>query len=189
MRPLRPKLIIYLLKQTAGLPVWIGKNEAGLNKHPAHKSIGFQLRLAARLHRTRMAELLHDIGLHPGQDQALQLLGEGAANMGEIAHALRIRPPTASKTIARLIQQGLVSRQTTSGDARVVTISLTPEGQEKLIAINAMAQMLEGEIEALFDQQEIKRLRKALRRIGDSLQAQIKDKSSPDHPSEPPSEP
>lgn len=149
-----------------------------MTKHPAHKSIGFQLRLAARLHRTRMASLLQDIDLHPGQDQALQMLGEGAATMGEIARSLRIRPPTASKTIARLIQQGLVTRQTTQEDARVITVSLTLEGQEKLIAINTMAEMLEGEIEALFDQQEIKRLRKALRRMSDNLQHHMQDKAS-----------
>lgn len=148
-----------------------------MTKHPAHKSIGFQLRLAARLHRIHMAASLNDIGLHPGQDQALQVLGEGAATMGEIAHALHIRPPTASKTVARLIQQGLVIREAPAEDGRIIRISITPEGQEKLSAINTMAYALEEKIEALFDQREIKRLRKALRRMSDALQKNPEEKN------------
>lgn len=151
-------------------------------KHPARKSIGFQLRLAARLHRTRMAVMLQEIGLFPGQDHALQVLGEGEATMGEIARALRIRPPTASKTVARLIQQGLVTRQSSEEDARVVTISLTPDGRERLSAINAMADALEGEIEAMFDQKDIKRLRKSLRRLNDGLRETLPNISDEEEP-------
>lgn len=139
-------------------------------KHPARKSIGFQLRLAARLHRTRMAEMLHSIDLFPGQDQALQALEAGETTMGDLARALRIRPPTASKTIARLIHQGLVSRQTKPGDGRIVTIRLTEHGQSKLEYINAMTQALETEIALILEEKEVKRLRKSLRRITEGWQ-------------------
>ena len=56
-----------------------------------------------------MAMLLGEIGLFPGQEQALQVLAQhdNGMTMGELSRTLHVRPPTASKTIARLTAQGL----------------------------------------------------------------------------------
>lgn len=136
-------------------------------KHPGRKLIGFQLVLAARLHRTRMAMLLGEIGLFPGQEQALQVLAQNQSNMtmGELSRTLHVRPPTASRTIARLAVQGLVERDSSSPDGRVVRVRLTKAGAEKLARVDAATDQLEGELAELFDGKESKRLRKALRRI------------------------
>ncbi|MCA0399307.1 MAG: MarR family transcriptional regulator [Proteobacteria bacterium] len=140
-------------------------------KHPGRKSIGFQLMLAARLHRTRMAILLDEIGLFPGQEQALQVLAQNQAGMtmGELSRALHVRPPTTSKTIARLAAQELVERDSTAGDGRVVRARLTAAGLEKLARIDAATAQIEGEINELFDSKDAKRLRKSLRRIARKL--------------------
>ena len=45
------------------------------------------------------------------------LAAEGALTMGELAAILRVRPPTASKTISRLSALGLVARQSRNGGA------------------------------------------------------------------------
>ena len=144
-------------------------------KHPGRKSIGFQLVLAARLHRTRMAMLLDEIGLFPGQEQALQVLAqhENGMTMGELSRTLHVRPPTASKTIARLNAQGLVEREGNSPDGRVVRVSLTPLGREKLERIDQVTDQLEGELVDLFDNKDARRLRKSLRRIAKQLGEQI----------------
>lgn len=140
-------------------------------KHPGRKSIGFQLVLAARLHRTRMAILLDEIGLFPGQEHALQILAqhEDGMSMGDLSRALHVRPPTASKTITRLAGQGLVERDGASPDGRVVRVKLTDTGREKLERIDEATEQLEGELSGLFDNKEARRLRKALRRISRHL--------------------
>lgn len=140
-------------------------------KHPGRKSIGFQLMLAARLHRTRMAILLDEIGLFPGQEQALQVLAQNKAGMtmGELSRTLHVRPPTTSKTIARLAAQDLVERDTNSNDGRVVRVKLTANGLEKLARIDVATAQIEGEMSELFDQKDAKRLRKSLRRIAKKL--------------------
>lgn len=140
-------------------------------KHPGRKSISFQLMLAARLHRTRMAILLDEIGLFPGQEQALQVLAQNKSGMtmGELSRTLHVRPPTTSKTIARLAAQDLVERDANADDGRVVRVKLTASGLEKLARIDAATAQIETEMNDLFDSKETKRLRKALRRIAKKL--------------------
>lgn len=151
-------------------------------KHPGRKSIGFQLVLAARLHRTRMAILLEEIGLFPGQEQVLQVLAQhkSGMTMGELSRTLHVRPPTTSKTIARLAAQDLVERDANSPDGRVVRVKLTAAGLEKLARIDAATGQIEGEINDLFDGKDIKRLRKSLRRIAKKLGEAIDPDGNPD---------
>lgn len=139
-------------------------------KHPARKSIGFQLMLAARLYRTRMALLLDDLGLFPGQEQTLQVLAASdGATMGELSRVLRVRPPTVSKTIARLTTQGLVERKMSVDDARVVRVHLTPAGHERLQRLDQVVEAIEAELQEILDDKEARRIRKLLRRVTKGL--------------------
>lgn len=139
-------------------------------KHPARKQLGFQLMLAARLQRTRMAVQLETIGLFPGQEQTLQALAASdGATMGDLSRTLRVRPPTISKTIARLTAQGLVDRRVSSKDGRVVRVHLTDEGRAKLAAIEEMSAQVETELFDILGDKEAKRLRKLLRELSKGL--------------------
>src|SRR3712207_2990785 len=90
-------------------------------KHPGAKNVGWALVHAARLHRRRMGDKLAGLGLFAGQEQVLQALAATEVmTMGELAGVLRVRPPTASKTISRLAALGLVERHPEPDDARVV---------------------------------------------------------------------
>jgi DNA-binding MarR family transcriptional regulator len=141
-----------------------------LIKHPVSKSIGWTLTQAARLHRSRMGDKLSEFGLFAGQEQAIQALAAlGAATMGDLAEILRVRPPTTSKTIARLSAQGLVKRLTEPGDARIVRVGLTEEGQAKAMALQEVWEDVEKELLHNFDGKEHKKLRKFLRRIAGNL--------------------
>jgi DNA-binding MarR family transcriptional regulator len=134
------------------------------------KSIGAALTLAARLHRARSAELLADIGLYPGQDRALELLSDGdVASMGDLASALQVKPPTASKMIARLAQQGLVTRAGVAKDARRVNVVLTEEGRRRVELLPDLADALETELIDGLDGKDRKRLRKLLRKATRNL--------------------
>jgi DNA-binding MarR family transcriptional regulator len=139
-------------------------------KHPGAKSVGWALVQAARLHRGRMGDKLADLGLFAGQEQVLQALSSaGAMTMGELATVLRVRPPTASKTISRLAALNLVERHAEPDDARVVRVKLTEEGLKRAAAIEALWDDVEKELLGGFDSKDRKRLRKMLRRAARNL--------------------
>jgi DNA-binding MarR family transcriptional regulator len=139
-------------------------------KHPGAKSVGWALVQAARLHRSRMGDKLASLGLFAGQEQVLQALAvEGMMTMGELASILRVRPPTASKTVSRLAALGLVERQAEPDDARIVRVRLTPEGQAKAVAIETLWDDVEDEMLDGFDPKDRKRLRKLLRKVARNL--------------------
>lgn len=99
---------------------------------------------AAKAHRTRAAVQLSQIGLYPGQDAVLALLGESdGLTMGEVADALGIQPPTVTKMVSRLSAAGLVERRTVEGDQRKASVHLTPGGRSKLEQIDAIWHELE----------------------------------------------
>jgi DNA-binding MarR family transcriptional regulator len=137
--------------------------------NPYAKTVGFELLHAARLHRARSAQLLSEIGLFPGQEQVLTLLADDERTMGDLATSLRVRPPTASKTIARLSAQGLVERRASSGDGRTVRVGLTEAGRARANAVEAVWNALEAEAVAGLDPKDRKRLRKLLRKLGQNV--------------------
>ncbi len=140
------------------------------NKHPGIKSVGWALVQTSRLHRSRTGDKLSQLGLFAGQEQVLQALGNsGPMTMGELANILRVRPPTASKTVSRLSALKLVERHTEPGDARVVRVKLTKEGKRKAAAIDALWDEVEAELLQGFDNKDRKRLRKLLRRAAKNL--------------------
>lgn len=139
-------------------------------KHPGSKSVGWALVQAARMHRSRMGDRLGELGLFAGQEQVVQALAaEGQMTMGELAAILRVRPPTASKTISRLAALGLVERRSEPDDARVVRVGLTPDGAAKAEAIARLWDDVEGELLGDFDGRDRKRLRKLLRKVARNL--------------------
>jgi len=139
-------------------------------KDPFAKTIGYRLNHTARLQRALSARLLSDLGLFPGQEAVLKLLCEhDGRTMGDLATGLRVRPPTASKTIARLTTQGLVERRATDGDGRLVRVFLTDEGRSRGAAIDGVWEALENDMVAGLDHKERKRLRKLLRKVEKAL--------------------
>ena len=139
-------------------------------KHPGAKSVGWALVQAARLHRSRMGDKLGELGLFAGQEQVLQALAAtGLMTMGELANVLRVRPPTASKTVSRLAALHLVERHAEPDDARIVRVKLTEEGQRKAAAIEQRLGRCRGRALGGFDAKDRKRLRKLLRRVAKNL--------------------
>lgn len=134
------------------------------------KAIGPLLVRAARLQRARAGQMLAGIGLFPGQDAVLELLiQQDGRTMGELADILQVRPPTVSKTIARLAAQGLLERRAGTEDHRQVRVHLTDDGRTRAASIEAIRDGLEEEIVAGLDAKDRRRLRKLLRKLGRNL--------------------
>lgn len=137
---------------------------------PAAKSVGWALVQAARLHRARVGDRLAELDLFAGQEQVVQVLAAaGSMTMGDLAATLRVRPPTASKTISRLAALGFVERRAEAGDGRIVRVRLTETGLAKAAAIERIWDDVEAELLEGFDNKERRRLRKLLRRVARSL--------------------
>ncbi|MCB4770707.1 MarR family transcriptional regulator [Ancylobacter sp. Lp-2] len=138
------------------------------------KSIGLRLQHAARLQRALAARRLQELGLFPGQETVLKLLFDlDGRTMSELAGALRVRPPTASKTVGRLAAQGLLVRKASDTDARLVRVHLTDEGRTRAGAIDDIWDSLEDTMTGGIDGKDRKRLRKLLRRIEKNLSLKL----------------
>lgn len=137
---------------------------------PGVRSVGWALVQAARLHRARTGDRLAKLGLFAGQEQVVQALASaGTMTMGDLAALLRVRPPTASKTVTRLAALGIVERRAESGDGRVVRVQLTPAGLAKAEAIEQIQEEVEAELLDHLDKTDRRRLRKLLRKAARGL--------------------
>ncbi len=69
------------------------------------------------------------IGIGPSQLSALSVIVYGGPrSLHELARAEQVRPPTMSRIVDALVEEGLVKRQVNDADRRTVTISPTPRG-------------------------------------------------------------
>jgi len=56
-----------------------------------------------------------------------------AIGLGDLASALRLAPSTVSGLVQRLVESGLVNRETDPGDRRATVIELSAAGREQLV--------------------------------------------------------
>src|SRR3954452_11266440 len=76
-------------------------------------------------------QLLGDVDLSMTQVKMLMLLEEpGELSVKEIAHALHLSLPAASRAIDGLAQRGLVDRRESESDRRSKLVSLRPGGRQ-----------------------------------------------------------
>ena len=144
--------------------------DGGMAKDKIIDPVGQILTLAARRHRVRTAALLSEIGLFPGQDKVLESLqGVDGLTMSEIAAALDVRPPTASKMIGRMAAQDLLERKGRDGDARMVLVSITDTGRGRLDDLRRITKRVERDAVANLDDKDIRRLRRLLKKVARNL--------------------
>jgi len=95
-------------------------------------SIAGRLRLSA----TRLARQLRQeasTGLSPSQLSALaQIHGHGPLTLGALAEHERVAPPSITRVVSKLEGDGLVTRQPSPDDRRVVNVAVTPAGENLL---------------------------------------------------------
>jgi DNA-binding MarR family transcriptional regulator len=83
-----------------------------------------------------LAQESKEYGLGPAEAVALIALTRGAEPISGVARASGIRPNGASVLVERLRLRGLVRRERSKRDSRIVTVELTDEGKaaaDKLI--------------------------------------------------------
>ncbi|GAA2310844.1 MarR family winged helix-turn-helix transcriptional regulator [Streptomyces kunmingensis] len=101
----------------------------------------FQL---ARAHRGYASAMLRDMKLHPGQELLLmQLFDRDGQSQSELLESVGLDHSTVSKSLRRMQEAGLVSREPAEHDRRVMVVRLTDEGRAMKKPITAMWQTLE----------------------------------------------
>ncbi|EJF89370.1 MarR family winged helix-turn-helix transcriptional regulator [Bartonella tamiae] len=80
--------------------------------------------------RKSLAQRLYDYGLYAGQDRViLALAAQDGQSPSVLAKRLGIKPPTVTKTIARLQEQGFVIKRYCHKDQRLLYVFLTKNGR------------------------------------------------------------
>ncbi|PJE96367.1 transcriptional regulator [Streptomyces carminius] len=87
----------------------------------------FQL---ARTHRAHAAGMLRAMNLHPGQELLLmQLFDHDGRTQAELLERAGLDHSTVSKSLRRMQEAGLLTREPASHDRRVMVVHLTDAGR------------------------------------------------------------
>jgi len=98
-------------------------------------AVASELRLACmRISRRVRFESTHEVPPH--QFSVLVRLEEAPRTPGELADIERVSPPSMTRTVAALVDRGLVARTADPSDGRQVILSLTPEATRLLKEIS-----------------------------------------------------
>ncbi|PWL17199.1 MarR family transcriptional regulator [Falsochrobactrum shanghaiense] len=130
----------------------------------------YRLQSVSRLTRTVLATRLLELGLYAGQDAVmLQLAAEDGLPPGVLAQRLGVRPPTITKTIARLQSQGFVVKRASETDQRQSHVHLTQMGIEAIRIIEKSIRRTEKDMLKGLDKKERKAFLKMLERMEGNL--------------------
>jgi DNA-binding MarR family transcriptional regulator len=126
-------------------------------------------RLLFLTHRTVHDELDRRLGEHGASLWNWVLLKEAAsadgASQRELAHHMRIEPPTLVRHLDKLALDGLVERRPDPHDRRVVRVVVTPAGLERLQELHAVVHELDDEVRSILTKRDVEVLGRALPRI------------------------
>jgi DNA-binding MarR family transcriptional regulator len=113
-------------------------NDMPTVEHAARTDTGLasELRLSvARLSRRLRAEREPDNPLSVGQLSALGVVfREGECTIGTLAAHERVQPPSMTRTVNCLVEDGYMTRRPHDTDGRQVLVDLTDQGREVLLA-------------------------------------------------------
>lgn len=123
------------------------------------------MRLGRHLHRSPLPG-----GLTPPQYFVLRMLSCCSVRPSDLAEALQVTPGTVTPLIDRLIDSGLVTRSRDAEDRRVLRLSLTPLGQERLAQIDAWHHGQWQRLLAGLDDDEARSLQSLLDKVLASLE-------------------
>lgn len=65
------------------------------------------------------------------------LASRGPQSVGELAEAVAVTAPTASRMVDRLVRKGLVRRRTSSSDRRQIRVAVTASGRDLIDRVTA----------------------------------------------------
>ncbi|WP_295897714.1 MarR family transcriptional regulator [uncultured Bartonella sp.] len=127
----------------------------------------------ARMMKTLLARRLYEFGLYAGQDRIILLLAiKDGQSPSNLAKQLGVKPPTVTKTIARLQEQGFVTKRGSHKDQRQLHVFLTKDGRKVVNLIESAIDETEREITDGLDEKEHHMLFALLERVRKNVEHQ-----------------
>lgn len=146
------------------------ENETQRLRRRMREAVSSLIPAVAKAHRKLAGSLLQDLGLSAGQEFVLMLLWEESPqSQADLTRQLMVEPPTTAKTLARLEKLGLVARERSEADRRVVLVSVTDEGRALEVPVLSVWETLETMTTAGLTDVEQDQLRTLLVRVVGSL--------------------
>ncbi|GAA2419763.1 MarR family winged helix-turn-helix transcriptional regulator [Streptomyces glaucus] len=110
----------------------------------AEGPLSYALFQLARAHRAHAAAMLRAMNLHPGQELLLmQLFDRDGQTQAELLERAGLDHSTVSKSLRRMQEAGLLTREPASHDRRVMVVHLTDAGRALQEPIAEMWRTLE----------------------------------------------
>ncbi len=107
------------------------------------------------------------------------LRAAGTLTINEIADRTAMEQPTVSRTVTRLVRDGLLSRRASRQDSRFVEVSLTEAGRRAFEAIYPLAAQHQATALRGFSEAELETLRSFLRRIQHNITEENERQAAP----------
>ena len=147
------------------------KDKAGKEVRPLSPGdIQSEITRVSRHMRTFLTNSLSHSGLYAGQDGVILALAEqDGLSAGAIAEKLGVKPPTMTRTLARMEAQGFIHRVADMNDGRQTRAFLTDGGRRHVGAIEFAVKATENLALSGFDDKEARQFLKMLRRINRNL--------------------
>lgn len=108
----------------------------------------------------RFRPMLAEFGLTEQQWRVLRALASAdqPLEVGRVADRTELLPPSVSRIVARLADDGLIERSTVEHDLRRATLRLTRKGRGLVTRVAPHSERIYGEIEAAFGADRLARL-------------------------------
>jgi DNA-binding MarR family transcriptional regulator len=130
------------------------------------ESLGYLVNRAARVMAAELAERLRRADIGIGQWAVLlPLWASDGMTQAELARLIAIEPPTMVRTIDRMVRDGLATRASDPGDARLSRIWLTDRGRQLRDELLPMAMAVNEAFESRLTAAEARTLRRLLAKI------------------------
>ena len=100
----------------------------------------------------RFRPMLTEFGLTEQQWRVLRALAssDGPLEVSQVADRTELLPPSVSRIVSRLVDDGLIDRTTVEYDQRRATLRLTRKGQGLVTRVAPHSERIYAEIEAAF---------------------------------------
>lgn len=138
----------------------------GLPKRRHADLLGYRVFRTQRSLSGCLEGLLSRYGLTPAQWNALnQLEHRGPLSQKDLADAVHRRPATITRSIDKMVEQGLVERRPSEADRRVNVVAIMPAARELLSTIEPQAVALANRTQGDLTDEELAQLLSLLDRV------------------------
>ncbi len=110
----------------------------------------------------RVDQITHEFGMPFSHIQILCMLHRGSMSIGEISTSLGIAKPNITPLLDSMRERGLLERQRSEADRRIVNVRLLPAGEKMAEDIQLSISRQVTEWPSCFSHSDIKRINNAL---------------------------